>query len=454
MIFVSFQFAGFALITLAIYHTLTPAVRMRFLLAASYVFFLFSGLAEVAILASITLATFLIGRRLADAGPYRRTWLWLGIAINLAALLLTRYLRGSGPAIVAGLSFYSLQAISLLVDSYTGALRTRPSFAAVAVYLAYFPKLLAGPIERPRSFFDRLSQPKPVDDATVSRASTLIVSGMTRKLVIADPLSRLLPHDAFSSEASLAPAASALVLVVFAFVLYNDFAGYTRIARGVSALFGIDLSRNFVRPFYAVSFADFWTRWHITLSFWIRDYVYLPLSRALLRRNPTLWNPANLVLPPMVAMLLSGVWHGTTYGMTVWGGLHGAYLVIERVVGLVGRKALASRGGSSWRRIPAMLLVFSASTAALAFFHMEGDVALRYFIKMTSAVGTEHVEPLVFLLMAPSLWLDWMESRHGDEATFAHWPRLGRAAVLAFALGLCFLMTRATSGAPFIYQAY
>src|SRR6185369_6319879 len=149
-----------------------------------------------------------------------------------------------------------------------------------------------------------------------------------------DPLAALVPADAFVSPARLGSALLATALVAYAFVLYNDFAGYTSIVRGVSSLFGIELSVNFRQPFFARSFTEFWNRWHVTLSTWVRDYVYLPLSRALLRRRRSLRNVPNLIVPPMAAMIASGVWHGAGLGFVLWGALHGMYLVGERLLAL------------------------------------------------------------------------------------------------------------------------
>jgi hypothetical protein len=278
MTIVSFSFAAFTACALLLYHVVPVRLRTVVLLAFSYAFCASLGFSQLAILVALTAGNLAIGARVASDDPRRRAWLWGGIALNVGLLLAMRELRGGGPAIIAGLSFYSVQAISYLADTYSGALRVQPALATFALYLAYFPKFLAGPIERPRAFFERLAGPKAVDDESVAEAATLIVTGMVRKLVIADPLGALLPADAFAPPLSLSPGSKAFALVVYAFVLYNDFAGYTAIVRGVSRLFGIDLSPNFQRPFFAATFSEFWTRWHITLSNWLRDYIYMPVE--------------------------------------------------------------------------------------------------------------------------------------------------------------------------------
>lgn len=137
-------------------------------------------------------------------------------------------------------------------------------------------------------------------------------------------------------------------MTIYAFVLYNDFAGYTEIVRGVSGFFGIELSANFRTPYFSRSFTEFWTRWHITLSEWLRDYIYCPLSRILSRRYPNRRNLGNLVLPPKVTMLVSGLWHGFNWYILLWRCMHGMYLTVERIISLW-RPGASSQNQPRWR---------------------------------------------------------------------------------------------------------
>jgi alginate O-acetyltransferase complex protein AlgI len=185
-----------------------------------------------------------------------------------------------------GLSFYVLQTISYLVDVYRGQLKAERNWMNFALYLAYFPKIIAGPIERARSFLPKLAPARIVDNSMISRGVSLIFVGMVRKLLIADTLTAFILPDVFEVPAKYTPPELIGWLVIYAFALYNDFAGYTDIVRGISGLFGIELSSNFRVPYFSRNFTEFWSRWHITLSEWLRDYIYFPLSRALGRRNP------------------------------------------------------------------------------------------------------------------------------------------------------------------------
>jgi D-alanyl-lipoteichoic acid acyltransferase DltB (MBOAT superfamily) len=352
---------------LALHHALPSSVRNRFLLLASYGFYAWLAPRFVGVLAGITLVTFVVGARVLPSQPRRQAWLGAGVSLILGCLLLLRAVYPinpfTQPFAVIGVSFYTLQAISYLVDLYSGHLRIRGSLTAVALYLAYFPKLLAGPIERAPVFFERLRRPHSVDDDVLARAFVLLAIGITRKVAIADPLRQLLPDAAFTTPHEVGAASLAIALIGFAIVLYNDFAGYTQIMRGVSLLFGIELSANFAQPFFATSFSDFWNRWHITLSHWLRDYIYLPLSRRMLRRDPRLWNVSNLVLPPLATMLASGLWHGGSWHMLIWGALHGSLLIVERVVTLLRRPPPGARA-SRLASLGMAVFVFLAGVSA------------------------------------------------------------------------------------------
>jgi D-alanyl-lipoteichoic acid acyltransferase DltB (MBOAT superfamily) len=271
--------------------------------------------------------------------------------------------------------------------------------------------------------------------------------------VIADPLRALLPAQAFSSPSEVGAVALAAAIAGYAFVLYNDFAGYTNIARGVSSLFGIELSANFAQPFFARSFTEFWTRWHITLSQWLRDYIYMPLSRALLRRNPRPSNVPNLLLPPLVTMLAGGFWHGSSVHMLLWGGLHGVYLIIERLLNMR-RGAPRTRVQPMVRQVVSALAVFGLGCWALVAFRTTGAVTLAYWSTMLHGAAGDLPDAQILAYMAASLWLDWREQRFGAETMFDHWRRLDRAALLAVAMLLWFLMTRVQPSAPFIYRGF
>src|SRR5262249_39136477 len=240
----SLSFAAFVVAVLVVYHVLPHRFRVSWLLASSSAFYAAVG-GRFALRPPLLTLLNLGLLRAVSAAPARRDVFWLAVAANLLALGLLRRGTLAGAGVVVGLSFYTLQAISCLADQRSGTLRTRPGGLGYALYLAYFPRLLAGPIERARRFPPQLERPGVVDDEAASLAVALVALGVVRKVVIADPLRATIPAAAFTDPARVPPAGLIVSLVAFAFVVYNDFAGYTGIVRGVSRLFGIELSPNF-----------------------------------------------------------------------------------------------------------------------------------------------------------------------------------------------------------------
>lgn len=456
MAITSTGFVFFVLAALAGYHLVPAGARPWWLLLASYAFCATWGVVPVATLLALTLVDYALGRALVADGAVRRPLLWAGIAANLLPLALWKFAPVSrapgvgGLLVPVGLSFCALQGVSYLVDVSRGQLPAERRFVRFAVYLAYFPKLLAGPIERARTFLPQLDRPALVDDDALARSVTLIATGLVRKLVIADPLAAMIPSAVFAHPANtpgLAPW-----LVVYAVGLYNDFAGYTSLVRGVSVLFGIELSPNFASPFFARSFTEFWNRWHISLSVWLRDYVYLPTSRRLLRRTGGRRNAPSLVVPPMATMLACGLWHGPGWNMLAWGALHGAYLVAERVVSLR-HAAVPYDRRPLWRQVASALRVFACVTFATVFFRMDLPTARAFLAGLCAWRSWAPADPRM-VLVVPSLWLDWLQVRRTTDAVFVDWPVLARAGLLAAAVLATFLVTRGDLAPPFVYQGF
>jgi D-alanyl-lipoteichoic acid acyltransferase DltB (MBOAT superfamily) len=354
-------------------------------------------------------------------------------------------------ALPVGLSFYSLQAISYQIDLRRGQISPPPGFVGLALYLGYFPKLLAGPIERARSFLPQVTAERILDADRCAIAATLVVVGLVRKVLIGDPLSAMIPSGVFTNPEG--GSALLLWLAVYTVALYNDFAGYTSIARGVSSLFGIDLSPNFASPLFARSFTEFWNRWHITLSHWLRDYVFLPSSRALLRRGFAFEGAANVALPAIATMLASGLWHGTGWHMLVWGGLHGTYLAAEKARRAI-RPKLAPGRRPLPRQITAALLVSGTVVLTNAFFRSTVGDAIRYLgAALTPGLPT-WPDPRVVLLLGAAFWIDWVQWRNRDELVFLCWPTAARRAVLAAALLALFVASQFDATSRFVYEGF
>lgn len=471
MAITSLPFAAAVLALLGLYYLLPRRPQLWLLLAASYAFYATWAWEFPLGLLALTVVNYLIGRRLHRGGA--KAWLWGGIALNIGALVLLKSAGfflpqviatlglspGDAPAMAAqvllpvGFSYRVLENISFLVDVSRRQIGPFPRLDHFALYGAWFPKLLSGPIERSKAFLAQLPQGRVVDNRALASGLTLILVGLVRKLVLADLLRGLIPPDLFTNPRDHLGLQLAVPMLAAVFVVYNDFAGYTDIVRGISALFGIELTRNFQAPFFSRNFGELWLRWHSSLSLWLRDYLYLPLSRALLRRDWPANSLPNLVLPPLLAMLASALWHQVAWNLLAWGALWAAFLVLGRLPALRGPVVPPDRR-PRWRQGLGMAgvalllgvsnLVFQADLARAVDF-----LAVLLYKPFISAKFFS-----MAALMLISLGVDFFQHRAGEETVFLRWPAWARAAALATALLALFLATRLTIPEPFIYQNF
>jgi alginate O-acetyltransferase complex protein AlgI len=462
-------FLGLCLGTLVLYYVLSQRAQTIVLLGASVVFAWSWGWEVLGALALFTIANYLLALCLP-----RRPWLlgW-GVALNLAAWVCLRHLdffvpqflemlarmgirdSGPGPQLLppVGLSFYVLSAISYLVDVRQGLIPPCRDLPAFALFLGYFPKLLAGPIERARTFLAQLALRRVVDNQVVARSLARIALGLTRKVVFADTLRRMVPLEAWTTPGPLPSPMLALWLLAQVVSIYNDFAGYTDIVRGVSGLFGLELSANFATPLFSRSFSELWTRWHVSLSSWLRDYIYLPLSRAGLRRTSQPGHPLSLWIPPMVTMLASGLWHGGTANMLVWGAVNGVYLAVERAIALR-RPVLPLDRLPVPRQLLRSLVVVTLTLVGITVFLMPLPAAFAYLRALLSMDPMGPLDLRVVGILVPSFLVDAWQYRTREELPFLRWPPVAQAVLLALVLLILFLVTRADTVSPFVYQEF
>ncbi len=346
MLFPTIDFAVFFMVVL-LGNWLTmphPRVWRWFILGASYFFYGYWDGRFVALLAGSSLVNQLLAERIATAASprSRRALLSVAVAANLVVLGLFKYygflvssvantlhLAGFEPSVPllqiilpVGISFFTFQALSYVIDVYRGELEpgARLDFA---VYLAFFPQLVAGPIVRASEFLPQLRSPRNPRAIDSSRAFYLIFIGLAKKIVIADYLATHLVDEVFGVPGQHSSLEVLTAIYAYAVQIYADFSAYSDIAIGVGLLLGFHLPDNFNAPYTARSLREFWHRWHMTLSRWLRDYLYIPLGGS---RGGRLASYHNL----MLTMLLGGLWHGAAWRFVLWGGLHGAGLVYDR----------------------------------------------------------------------------------------------------------------------------
>jgi len=477
MTITSLNFAAFVAIVLIVYYLLPLKWQNVWLLLVSYVFYFNFGLRVTSVLVIMTLANYIFAKSIFKSGKGRTLLLWVGIGFNISALAFFKYSDFFLPPVLdrlsalgidiergffgyllpillpAGLSFLVLQTISYLIDVYRDQMPASTSLVDFALYLAYFPKLLSGPIERARSFLPKLAKPRIVDNGLLERSFVLIIIGLTRKLVIADPLASMIPEEVLTNPSRYDAISLLGYLLAFAFSLYNDFAGYTNIVRGVSGLFGIELSPNFQRPYFAKNVADFWNRWHITLSHWLRDYIYYPINRALKKRIRSRNNLITFIVPPLVTMVASGLWHGASWNMVFWGTLHGVFLALERLPQLW-RPTTTYKKQPGWRKVISRFSAFIVVLFAWIPFQMNLAASWDYISSMFTWSDWTLPDLRIITVIAGSIILDWLQERSKDEVIFLRWPQAARASILALAMLAIFFVSQADLSFTFVYQGF
>ncbi len=467
----SLRFFGFTLIALVVYYLVPKRAQNAVLLVASYGFYAVWAWHFPLVLLGVTLFTYSLSILMHKRRGHAQLILSIGIAGNLLVLVYLKHfgffldnvkefvggvgsleaLRGWEILFPVGLSYYALQAISFLVDSSRGQAPAQPPFIHFALYLGYFPKLLSGPIERARAFISQLGHKRIVDNALVARSFTLVMLGLARKLLIADPLAAIILGDVFRAPTKYEAPVLLTTLLAYVFMVYSDFAGYTAIVRGVSGFFGIELSANFRLPFFARNLTELWNRWHITLSSWLRDYIYLPLSRAFLRRNANpRWLPT-LILPPVVTLMVSAMWHGLSRNILIWGALMGSIIASERVLQGVRPVPLQQ---PSWRVGLARLATFSVIVLAMVPFAAPLSEILNFWKGLFLRWTVIELDVRVIILLIVSVCIDVIIMRGKDETVFLRWPSWARVASLTLTLLGLFLISQADFRPAFVYQGF
>jgi alginate O-acetyltransferase complex protein AlgI len=435
---------------LVVHFALPTRLRNGWLFLASCGFYSASSFAFLPVLLTSVLVDFTAGERLAAARDprARRIWLAISIAVNLGILAVFKYagflttnLRGGFGteaiplvelALPIGISFYTFQSMSYTIDLYRGRVDRVRSFWDFGAYVTLFPQLVAGPIVR-FSHLQAQLRDHPVDVDRFARGLFSFVVGLAKKLLIADTLAALAAPLFAAGPSGMADAWIAMLL--FAGQIYFDFSGYSDMAIGLGRLFGFELPKNFDAPYRATSFSDFWRRWHITLSSWLRDYLYIPLGgnrRGLVRTNLNL----------LVTMLLGGLWHGASWNFVLWGGIHGALLALER--------ALRGRGLAPPPLVVRRALVFLAVVVAWTPFKLESfEGTLGWLAAMVGGAGLGSVGLEPALGAAVFLALVWLPPLLPTERPRFRIPELAAVSVL-FVVSLAVGYGRLESS-PFLY---
>ena len=377
MLFNSFAFAVFLPVVFIVYWMMPHKYRWVVLLISSYYFYMSWNAAYVCLILFTTLISYMAGILLEKLSDQRKkkcvlagtAVLCLGVLFffkyfNFATKTISDFLRlfaiQMNPITLklllpVGISFYTFQTLSYVIDVYKGDVSAEHHFGYYATFISFFPQLVAGPIERTHNLLPQIKEKHSFDYNQAAYGLKLMAWGFFKKIAIADTLSPYV-STVFDAPRNYDGCALALATFFFTLQIYCDFSGYSDIAIGTAKLLGINLMTNFKSPYFSQSIKEFWRRWHISLSTWFRDYVYIPLGG---NRVGKIRGAVNL----MVTFLTSGLWHGANWTFVVWGGIHGAAQVLEKVV--VRKEMQKSSGILWWLRV---FFVFLFASFAWIFF--------------------------------------------------------------------------------------
>jgi alginate O-acetyltransferase complex protein AlgI len=470
MSFVSIDYGILLAACLFAYHFLGRREQNVLLLVTSYVFYGAWDWRFLFLLGGSTVWDYFVGGKLYTAvrsgdAVRKRRWLLASLCVNLSVLGFFKYFgffADSAQVVLqklgvhadlptlhvilpVGISFYTFQSLSYSIDIYRGEMQPARSLLDFAAFIAFFPQLVAGPIERAKHMLPQFGSPRSVSETQIHEGIWLILFGYVRKVVVADTAAHF-ANPMFDAPAKCTSLELMCGLLLFSLQIYGDFAGYSDIARGTAKLFGFELMRNFDHPYFSRNVTEFWRRWHISLSTWLRDYLYIPLGG---NRGGELRTYRNL----MATMLLGGLWHGASWNFVIWGGLHGLYLCVHRA--LRGPLANPPRAITA---LPAGLrsLLGGAITLGLVAF------AWLFFRSTSTELTGQYVAGLlrfdmgggaeivpVIVLGSLMLALDLPQALTGDDLAIARLPRIARlpiatAMIVLFAFSL-------EAGQPFIY---
>lgn len=345
MLFNSLHFLLFFPIVIFLYFSIPHKFRWILLLLSSYYFYM-SWKPEYIILILIsTIIDYVAALKIhnATSKTTKKICLSLSIATNIGLLFAFKYFNFISDSVreflslisiqmnplthklllPVGISFYTFQTLSYTIDVYRGKMQPQKHLGIFAVYVSFFPQLVAGPIERAKNLLPQFFEKKQFDYVRVTDGLKLMLWGFFKKIVIADRLA-LFVNLVYNNPTDYTGASLILATLFFAFQIYCDFSGYSDIAIGAAQVMGFSLMDNFKRPYFSRSINEFWRRWHISLSTWFKDYVYIPLGGN--RVSKMRW-----VLNILIVFLVSGLWHGAAWTFVVWGGLHGLFIVIETI---------------------------------------------------------------------------------------------------------------------------
>lgn len=384
MLFNTFEFLVFFAISTLLFFTIKHKYRWLLLLLASCYFYMYFIPIYILILFATIIIDYFAGIWIEKSdGIVRKRFLILSLITNVGILAVFKYynffisninellpsssshFNALSIILPVGLSFHTFQAMSYTIEVYRGNQKAERHFGIYALYVMFYPQLVAGPIERPQNILYQFYEEKKVEFDRIISGLKLILLGLVKKVIIADRLA-IVVDEVYANPDSYTGIGFVIAAVFFSFQIYCDFSGYSDIAIGSAKVLGFDLMKNFKQPYFAKSISEFWTRWHISLSTWFRDYLYIPLGG---NRVSALRLSMNL----LIVFMVSGFWHGANWTFIVWGGIHGVLIILSN----------SNKFNFKTPNILGYIWTFTMVTIAWVFFRAENlDVAIQYLSRM------------------------------------------------------------------------
>jgi alginate O-acetyltransferase complex protein AlgI len=485
MVFNSLHFFIFFPIVTLGFFLLPQRLRWAWLLLASCYFYMAFIPVFILILLFTILVDYFVGRKLGSMphGPARKWVLLVSLAANVGVLAIFKYfyfidanlaaiaevvgwnysLSSLSIILPIGLSFHTFQSMSYIIEVYRGNQPAERHLGIFGLYVMYYPQLVAGPIERPQNLLHQLRAYHAFDATRVTSGLKLMLWGLFKKVAIADPLA-VTVDAVYADPSAFSGPALAVATIAFAVQIYCDFSGYSDIAIGASRVMGIELMRNFRQPYFSQSISEFWRRWHISLSTWFRDYLYIPLGG---NRVSPLRQQMNL----LIVFLVSGLWHGANWTFVIWGALHGLYLMASMQTAGLRERAVQITGLVRFPltlRVMRTLFVFVLVCFAWIFFRAENlsdalyiarhvldapaDAALASLGGLNAFLSGLGISKFTLLAIGVLFVADLLQQ---GEKQIQWWQRASRITPLRwsayYALGFWILLRFNTEAKQFIY---
>jgi D-alanyl-lipoteichoic acid acyltransferase DltB (MBOAT superfamily) len=456
MIFNSFVFWVFFGFVLLLYWRLPHRQQNWLLLISSYVFYGYWDWRFLGLLAASTVVDYFVGHGLVKMQDqrHRKLLIVVSVVVNLTFLGFFKYygffigefaelLRALGftphlPTISivlpVGISFYTFQSMSYTIDVYRGATKPAPRLADFALFVSYFPQLVAGPIERTSQLLPQILSPRRYKQGDFAEGLYHILFGLLKKVVIADNLAPIVNRVFDTPFMELSGTEVLLGVYAFAIQIYCDFSGYSSIAQGVSKWMGIDLTYNFRMPYFSRTPSEFWQRWHISLSQWLRDYLYIPLGGN--RKGPR-----RTYINLLLTMLLGGLWHGAAWTFIAWGAWQGLLLICYRLAGVEDGERPGKR---AWVSVMQALLMFNLVCVGWLFFRatsweQAAGMLVRLFTDFTWSDYAAYAAAMLAFFALPLMVYEWFLYRSKDMLLLLHRPVWQQTATLGYFIAMLIL---------------